>query len=191
MTTFRELLGSMIREYFSTPTSPEAVQMAHSWQRYTPAIPHNLSALPGYRPGQYARSYHKQLEQAIATALSPKPITQPLPARDIEYSNTSPRIEVAQIADIPTSKLNPLTPLPETRAELFNDVPSLEESLILWPGEEDKDVTEIRATTPRTPRIAAPTTQKIPTIGAEVILEHMAWPERVTGEQEPVKHWML
>lgn len=120
-------------------------------------------------------STHKDLTQdaaALAHLQSAKQQqTAPLPARDIERANSA--------------KL-PITPIPQTRADLFADVP---EKAIA----EDEDATEKRAA------IKLPaTTKEIPAMNAEVILDMLRrgeTHEQSTGENERVditqENWML
>lgn len=95
MTTFREFIGDLIREYFAVPRSTPEVQVAAAnWQRAQ--LPRHLELLPGYQPGQYVHNYHNQLVTAIRQATMPnftRIATTPLAARDIQYENTPPILE--------------------------------------------------------------------------------------------------
>lgn len=168
MTTFRSIIADLIREYFAVPRSSHETQIAAAnWQpTREPALPANLAVLPGYRPGQYARHYSRQLTTAIKAAIAPdlsqlatlKPTPQattPLPAKDIVYANTP-----HDISNEPTTLL-------------------------------DGDITEKRPAI-RLPR----NTRQIPAIGAEIaLMALMRGPthKQSTGENErlPAEAWML
>lgn len=165
MTTFREFLVDLIREYFAIPRTSHATQeAAAAWQ---PQLPRNLADLPGYQPGQYARHYHNSLEQAIADATTPN-----LSRRPILKSLTN----------------NPITPIPDAITPERESTPSpVDNSLILWTSPEDEDATEMRPAIrlPRMPRTASRTTGDL---RVEVLLDVLAQPthEQSTGENERI-----
>lgn len=171
MTTFREFVSDLIREYFAVPRSSHETQVAAAtWQpTREPVLPANLAKLPNYRPGQYARHYSRQLTTAIKAAITPdlsrlptlKPTPQattPLPAREIVYANTP-----HDVSNAPTALLD-----------------------------DDNAITEKRPAI----RLVSKETHKIPAMKAEVgLLELMRGPvhEQSTGENErlPAEAWML
>lgn len=81
----------------------------------------SLNSLPDYQPGLLSRTVHTTRLHRIALAAIP----------------THNLLSAPQ----PTTTINPVTPLPETRQALFSDVASIADSLILWP---DEDATEMR-----------------------------------------------
>lgn len=91
----------------------------------------SLSKRPDYRPGILLNAAN----QATVT-------NQTARMRRIALASISTHDLLP--APLPSHKINPVTPLPETRHALFSDVPSLAESLILWPDEKDEDAMEMR-----------------------------------------------
>lgn len=169
MTTFFDLL-------FPRRSNPAMAQVARDWQPSQPSQPKkavhvDLAKLPGYEQGMYARRYHQRMEDAIQAAMSP------------DLSNLTTLKPPPQIDQLSTLKNNPATPTPEARKELFQDVPDLAESLVLWkpdPDATDKHVVVRRADGPRN-------TLQIPAMPAEMLLLEVMrrdTHEQSTGENE-------
>lgn len=183
MTTFsikRRIDSALSNLGIQVRSIQEARQMAHEWHRQRrPELPEDLTTLPGYQSGERTREHWHEIEAAIQAAMKPDisalstiinpQRTNPLPAKDIVYA--------------PTPQPNPATPTPEVRAKLFQDVPNVAESLVLW--KEDEDATERRKIVRRHDRPR--NTINIPAIGAEVLLAqlmHSPTAEQSTGENE-------
>lgn len=139
--------------------------------------------------GQFMRSARQQLMHKFSKLFTPVPAPHQDTAPIVQLANA---IQRGSIANIPTDKLslNPITPLPETRAELSRDVSGMAESLILW-NEEDPDPTE------RRPIVVVEdekkTTNHLPALEIWQYFIESQCAERGTGEQEPVQemHRML
>lgn len=207
MTTFsvkRRIDDALNKLGIQVRSREEAKQMAHDWHRQRrPELPENVAALPGYQSGSRASNYHQELEAAIQAAMSPdiskmatyinknqKQPTNPLPAKDIVYASTPQ--STSEIDQLATLKNNPATPTPEAREALFQDVPDVAESLVLWqpdPDATDRHVIVRKIDAPRS-------TLQIPAMPAEMLLLEVMRKdthEQSTGENErlPEKHWML